>query len=321
MTYVGIDVSKATFVVAYSSAKNSKTRTFKNTTKGVHEFIQTLSVTEHHCVLEATGNYSALLVYLLSKAGITVSLENPLKIKNFARVMLSVNKTDETDARLIALYGERMQPSPYKLRSKSILILKQKRTVLRQLKKQLVATRNLKGSMEILPLFDAKCKQTIEKTITFLEKQIKGMEEELASLAEDEYKKQMDLLTSIKGIGITLAAALIVATGGFTYFDNAKQLTRYLGLSPTYQLSGTSVHVKGHINRNGDPGLRSQLYVAAFSSLRCNTECKACFDRLRSNGKPGKVAVIAVANKLIRQAFAVVTQGKPYVDGFKSAKP
>ena len=321
MTYVGIDVSKATFVVAYSSAKAGKTKTFKNTTKGVHEFIQTLSVTEHHCVLEATGNYSALLVYLLSKAGITVSLENPLKIKNFARVMLSVNKTDETDARLIALYGERMQPSPYKLRSKSILILKQKRTVLRQLKKQLVATRNLKGSMEVLPLFDAKCKQTIEKTITFLEKQIKGMEEELASLAEDEYKKQMDLLTSIKGIGITLAAALIVATGGFTYFDNAKQLTRYLGLSPTYQLSGTSVHVKGHINRNGDPGLRSQLYVAAFSSLRCNTECKACFDRLRSNGKPGKVVVIAVANKLIRQAFAVVTQGKPYVDGFKSAKP
>ena len=321
MTYVGIYVSKATFVVAYSSAKAGKTKTFKNTTKGVHEFIQTLSVTEHHCVLEATGNYSALLVYLLSKAGITVSLENPLKIKNFARVMLSVNKTDETDARLIALYGERMQPSPYKLRSKSILILKQKRTVLRQLKKQLVATRNLKGSMEVLPLFDAKCKQTIEKTITFLEKQIKGMEEELASLAEDEYKKQMDLLTSIKGIGITLAAALIVATGGFTYFDNAKQLTRYLGLSPTYQLSGTSVHVKGHINRNGDPGLRSQLYVAAFSSLRCNTECKACFDRLRSNGKPGKVAVIAVANKLIRQAFAVVTQGKPYVDGFKSAKP
>ena len=103
----------------------------------------------------------------------------------------------------------------------------------------------------------------------------------------------MDLLTSIKGIGVTLAAALIVATGGFTYFDNAKQLTRYLGLSPIYQQFGTSVNVKGHINQNGDSNLRSQLYVAAFSSLRCNAECKACFDRLRSNGKPGKVAVVA----------------------------
>ena len=321
MTYVGIDVSKATFVVAYSSAKTGWTKTFKNTVKGVHEFIQAVSAAEHHCVLEATGNYSALLVYLLSEAGITVSLENPLKVKNFARAMLTVTKTDEIDARLIALYGERMQPAPYKLRSDSILILKQKRTVLRQLKKQLVATRNLRGSLEILPSFDPECKKTIEKTIAFLEKQIKAMEEKIASLAQGEYKKQMDLLTSIKGIGVTLAAALIVATGGFTYFDNAKQLTRYLGLSPTYQQSGTSVNVKGHINRNGDSNLRSRLYVAAFSSLRCNTECKACFDCLRSNGKPGKVAVVAVANKLVRQAFAVVTQGKPYVDGFKSEKP
>ena len=320
MVYVGIDVSKSTFVVAYSSAKTSKTATFKNTTKGIYEFIKTISVSEHHCVLEATGNYSALLVYMLSESGFIVSLENPLKIKSFSRVMLSVVKTDEIDARLIALYGEKMQPAPYRLRSKTILVLKQKRTVLRQLKKQLVATRNLKGSMEVLPIFDSKCKKTIEKTIEFLEKQIKNMEEELASLAQNEFKKQMDLLTSIKGIGVTLATALIITTGGFTYFDNAKQLTRFLGLSPTYQQSGTSVNIKGHINRNGDPTLRSQLYVAAFSSLRCNAECKACFDRLRSNGKPGKVALIAVANKLVRQAFAVVTQEKSYIDGFKSVK-
>ena len=80
MTYIGIDVSKDTFVVAYSPDKNSKTKTFKNTTKGIHEFIRTISKEEHHCVMEATGNYSALLVYLLSEAGITTSLENPLKV-------------------------------------------------------------------------------------------------------------------------------------------------------------------------------------------------------------------------------------------------
>ena len=88
MTYVGIDVSKATFVVAYSSAKGSETKTFKNTVKGIREFIQTISPKENHCVLEATGNYSMLLVYLLSKAGFVVSMENPLKIKNFARVIV-----------------------------------------------------------------------------------------------------------------------------------------------------------------------------------------------------------------------------------------
>ena len=320
MTYIGIDISKDTFVVAYSPNKNSKTKTFKNTTKGIHEFIKTISKEEHHCVMEATGNYSALLVYLLSEAGITTSLENPLKVKNFARAMLSTVKTDEIDARLIALYGEKMNPAPYKLRSDAILTLKQKRTVIRQLKKQLIATRNLKGSMEALPFFDAKCKRSVEKTIAFLEKQIKDLEEDLANLACSEYKKQMDLLTSIKGIGVTLAAALIITTGGFTYFDNAKQLTRYLGLSPTYQRSGTSVNYKGHINRNGDSYLRGQLYVAAFSSIQYNTECKACYERLRSKGKPGKVALIAAANKLIRQAFAVVTQDNPYIDGYASSK-
>lgn len=320
MTYIGIDISKDTFVVAYSPNKNSKTKTFKNTTKGIHEFIKTISKEEHHCVMEATGNFSALLVYLLSEAGITTSLENPLKVKNFARAMLSTVKTDEIDARLIALYGEKMNPAPYKLRSDAILTLKQKRTVIRQLKKQLIATRNLKGSMEALPFFDAKCKRSVEKTIAFLEKQIKDLEEDLTSLACSEYKKQMDLLTSIKGIGVTLAAALIITTGGFTYFDNAKQLTRYLGLSPTYQQSGTSVNFKGHINRNGDSYLRGQLYVAAFSSIQYNTECKACYERLRSKGKPGKVALIAAANKLIRQAFAVVTQDNPYIDGYASSK-
>ena len=173
MTYVGIDVSKVTFVVAYSSVKTNKTRTFKNTVNGVHEFVQTISASEHNCVLEATGNYSALLVYLLSEAGITISLENPLKIKNFARAMLSVTKTDEIDARLIALYGERMQPDPYKLRSDSILVLKQKRTVLRQLKKQLVATRNLKGSMEFFLLLTLNARKPSKRRLHFLKSKSK----------------------------------------------------------------------------------------------------------------------------------------------------
>ena len=114
-----------------------------------------------------------MLVYLLSEAGITVSLENPLKIKNFARAMLSVTKTDEIDARLIALYGERMQPDPYKLRSDSILVLKQKRTVLRQLKKQLVATRNLKGSMEFFLLLTLNARKPSKRRLHFLKSKSK----------------------------------------------------------------------------------------------------------------------------------------------------
>ena len=317
MIYIGIDVSKDSFVAAYPAKSGYTTNTFKNDTKGVRQFIKSLP-DESHCVMESTGNYSMLLLYLLQQAGIPVSMENPQKIKHFSRAMMSVTKTDEIDAKLIAMYGEKMNPDPYKIPSESILLLKQKRTVLRQLKKHLAATLNLQQSLAVLPKQDPTSKVTIEQTIKFLRKQIAKMEEEITHLSNKEFKRQMDLLTSIKGIGNTLASALIVATGGFTYFSSAKQISRFIGLCPTYQKSGTSVNIKGHINRNGDTHLRSQLYIAALASLRCNTACKEMYERLRTNGKSGKVALVAVTNKLIRQAFAVVTNNQPYIDGYVS---
>ena len=317
MMYIGIDVSKDSFVAAYPRKNGYTTMTFKNDTKGVRSFITSLPE-DCHCVMEATGNYSMLLLYLLQQAGIPTSMENPQKIKHFSRAMMTVTKTDEIDAKLIAMYGEKMTPEPYKIPAESILLLKQKRTVLRQLKKHLAATINLQQSLAVLPKQDTTSKVAVEQTIKFLHKQISKMEEEITNLSNKEFKRQMDLLTSIKGIGNTLASALIVATGGFTYFTSAKQISRFLGLCPTYQQSGTSVNIKGHINRNGDTHLRGQLYVAAMASLRCNTTCKEMYDRLRANGKSGRVAIVAIANKLIRQAFAVVNNNQPYIDGYVS---
>jgi transposase len=318
MTYIGIDVSKDSFVSAYPSKSGYTTKSFPNTTSGVRRFISSLPE-DCHCVMEATGNYSMLLLYLLQQADITVSMENPQKIKHFARAMLSTTKTDEIDAKLIAMYGEKMEPAPYKIPSESIILLKQKRTVLRQLKKQLLMMTNLHESMAVLPKQDPTSKASIEQTIRFLRKQISKMEEEITNISNKEYKRQMTLLTSIKGIGDTIASALIIATGGFTYFSSAKQISRFLGLCPTYQQSGTSVNVKGHINRNGDTYLRSQLYIAAMSSIASNSACREAFLKMKERGKSGKVALIAIANKLIRQAFAVVTNNRPYVDGYVSS--
>ena len=318
MTYIGIDVSKDSFVAAYPKKSGYSTKTFLNTTSGVRQFITSLPE-DSHCVMEATGNYSMLLLYLLQQANIIVSMENPQKIKHFARAMLSTTKTDEIDAKLIALYGEKMEPAPYKIPSESIIMLKQKRTVLRQLKKQLIAMTNMQHAMSVLPKQDPTAKVAIEQTIKFLRKQISKLEDEITHLSNKEFKHQMELLTSIKGIGENIASALILATGGFTYFSSAKQISRFLGLCPTYQQTGTSVNVKGHINRNGDTHLRSLMYVVAFSSIRSNTACKETYERLRSRGKSSRVAIIAIANKLIRQAFAVVTNNRPYIDGYVSS--
>lgn len=139
-------------------------------------------------------------------------------------------------------------------------------------------------------------------------------------MPRSEFDGLLKALTSVKGIGVTLATALILTTGGFTYFDNAKQLSRFIGICPIYQQSGTSVNIKGYINRNGDENLRSLLYIAFWSALRYNTTCRECYLRLKVNGKPSKVALIAVANKLVRQAFAIATSDSTYIDGFVLAK-
>ncbi len=233
MTYIGIDISKSTFVAAFPSGSSYSTETYTNDTKGIRKFIGKLSADSHHCVMEATGNYCFLLLYLLEHAGITASLVNPKKIKNYSRVMMSVTKTDDMDARLIADYGEKMKPATYKFPSENLMLLKQKKTVVRQLKKQLTATKNLQSSLDPLPIKDKNCISSLNRTIMFLEKQIKHLEADLVQTVESVFDKQLKALTTIKGIGVTLATALIIATGGFTYFDNAKQLSCHIDLCPT----------------------------------------------------------------------------------------
>ncbi|WP_256465611.1 IS110 family transposase [Cardinium endosymbiont of Oedothorax gibbosus] len=109
----------------------------KNDPKGIETFLAQLDKTTHHCVLEATGNYVALLLQILTEHEIVVSMVNPKQTKHFARMMLVITKTDKVDAQLIALDGEKMQPAPYRMLPQNIQGLNQQKTLLVQLKKQL----------------------------------------------------------------------------------------------------------------------------------------------------------------------------------------
>lgn len=318
MKFIGIDISKSTFVAAYPQLKGYQTHTYTNDIKGVKKFISSLSVADHQCVLEATGNYGTLLLYMLCEQNIAASLVNPKQIKHFARMMMAVTKTDDVDARLIALYGEKMHPPVYKVPAEAVILMKHKKVVLRQLKKQLTSLTNLRGSFTVLPRIDKNSLKALDKTIAFIEKQIGGLEADIVNIANEEFSKQIKSLTSVKGIGITLATSLIISTAGFTQFENPKQLSRYIGICPTYQQSGTSINIKGTINRNGDSDLRSLLYIASWSAIRYNQACRETYQRLKAKGKPSKVALIAVANKLVRQAFAICKAESIYIDGYIS---
>ncbi|WP_238427010.1 IS110 family transposase, partial [Capnocytophaga genosp. AHN8471] len=315
MSYVGIDISKDSFVVAFSSASKSKTITYQNDDKGIEKFINTLDKEQHHCVMEATGNYGVNLLYHLCEQEIKVSLINPKQSNFLSKMKLSTAKTDNKDARLLVEYGEKMNPEVYKMPSDKIILLKQKQTVLTHLIKQRTASKNQLKSLELLNKKDNLAIDMLKNNIDNLDKLIDNLEKDIVSITEEEFEKQVQLLTSIKGIGKKVATTLVIITNGFSFFENPKQLSRYIGICPTYQQSGKSLNYNGHINRNGHSTLRGQLFIASWSAAKYNSSCKALFERLREEGKPWKLAQIAVCNKLIRQAFAVIKSGVAYIDG------
>jgi transposase len=117
----------------------------------------------------------------------------------------------------------------------------------------------------------------------------------------------MQLLCSIPGIGRKTAAYLLLFAGGFTSFQNHRQLIAKAGLCPREFSSGTSVRGKARI---------SKLFMCSWSARKANGACRALYDRLVAKGKNGKLALIAVCNKLLKQAYAIVTSGVPYQADF-----
>ena len=109
---------------------------------------------------------------------------------------------------------------------------------------------------------------------------------------------------------------LLLVAGGFMRLDNYRQLIAKAGLSPREHSSGSSIRGKVRITKMGGSLIRSKLFVCSFSAKKWNTACKALYDRLVAKGKNGKVALIAVCNKRLKQAFAIVKSGVPYQADF-----
>ena len=125
-----------------------------------------------------------------------------------------------------------------------------------------------------------------------------------AALAQNpELVKQVG---SVVGIGKRATAILIVTTQGFKHTENYRQLISYAGLSPKEYSSGSSIRGKVRICKQGGSLLRHTLYMCALNAKETNGACKELFDRLVSKGKNKKLAIIAVANKLLKQVFGVV---------------
>jgi len=310
----GVDISKDVFDVMDEQGFHQK---FTNDPKGYRTFLKGLEA-EALVVMEATGYYHYRLAQYLNCHDIKVSVVNPLQVKRFIQMKLSKIKTDKSDAKAICEYAQKNRVPLYNALNESQAECLQLFRLLDNYLKQRTAIKNKLHGERALGRPSKAVYHSLNRTLKHLNKEIEGLENRLQELVKKDQQQQLTHLKSIPGMGIKTALFLIVITDGFTKFETSSQLCSYVGITPTIRISGSSVRGRSRISKKGNQKLRNLVFLCAFSACKHNRACKELYDRLVAKGKSKKLALIAVANKLLRQAFAVATSGRPYDENYCS---
>lgn len=314
---IGIDISKQTFDVCFKEEKALIHKIFDNNEKGFKRLWQLISKLDT-VVMEASGPYYMQLANYLYSKKIKVCVLNPLIIRRFSQMRFYRAKTDKKDASVILEYGyfNKEELQEWKPNSTVVHALQQQHTCLELLRKQQHQVKRQLEAFSTTGNVSAIVKESLEEIIISLELKIKEIEQHMLLLCKDQYQETYELLTSIPGIGNKTAIMLIVITDNFKKFTHYKKLIAYVGFSPRIYQSGTSVKGKGHICKMGKPQIRKLLYLCSWSAKKCNQVCKQMYERLKSKGKPERVIKIALANKLLKQAFAIATSKQKYLENY-----
>ena len=270
------------------------------------------------CVMEATGYYHVRLAYFLLENGFKVSVVNPLKIKRYIQMELSKIKTDKSDAKMIQLYGKERCPNLWHGQSKTQQESLQLSRLLSIYVKQSTQIKNKLHGESVLGNPSKDVVRSLNRQLKSLKKEIEILELKLEKNVKSEYQESLTLLKSIPGIGNKTALMLLVFTDGFNRFESSKELCSYAGITPIIRQSGSSVKGRPKISKMGNPKLRNLLFMCSFNACKYNRACKALFDRIVAKGKSKKLALIAVCNKLLKQAFSIVKNRIPYDNTYRS---
>ena len=314
---VGLDVSKATLAVCYQVDEMVKHLEVSNNKAGFQQLVKACGA-QCRFVMEATGTYNLALAYYLHEQGGEVAVLNPLVIKRFIQMHLSKGKSDRKDAQWLLRYGQQQPVKVWQPDETTLVECRQLEQVNEQLLKQKTMVSNSLEALQRQPVISKLALKRLQQMLKTLTQQVALVEVELLTLLERRFAAEMTLLCSIPGIGRKTAGMLLLFAGGFTRFDNYRQVIALAGLSPREHTSGTSIRGKVRITKMGGGLIRGKLFMCSFSAKKTNAACAALFDRLVAKGKNKKLALIAVCNKLLKQAFAIVKSGVPYQTDFSS---
>lgn len=320
--FFGVDVSKRTLDITLLKEAVLTYRQFTNDQDGMDELLQWLKALEADFgrmlfCMEATGLYCFVLTEFLAQNKIDTWVEHAAQIKKANA--LDRGKTDKVDSKRIALYASRnldrlrlWEPASATLQKIKHLAALRERLV--DTKKRLAApVKEFEdaGNTAMAKLLE----KSIKSTLSALAKDLKSVEAKIVeAMNEDENVKRLFVIvSSVIGIGFVTAVNLLVYTGGFAQFRDARKLACYCGVAPFEYSSGSSIRGKTKVHYMANKKLKCNLHMASLTAVKLDADLKAYYERKVGEGKNKMSVLNAVKCKLLARVVSVVNKGEEYV--------
>jgi transposase len=302
--YVGIDVSKDRLDVAVLA--ESKEQQVANTSEGIAQLVAWMQELEPELiVVEATGGYQRAVVDALFRAGISVAVVNPARVRQFARACGLLAKTDKLDAQLLAVFGERVQPKLYAGKSEAEKQLGALLVRRKQVEEMLQAEQNR------LRTISPSLRNSVEQVIVCLREQKKCLDEQIQLFLQEQpaWQEQTEILGSTPGVGMVTTATLLAELPELGQMDR-KKIAALVGVAPMNYDSGKK---RGYRKTKGGRGdVRSVLYMSTLVATRYNPLIQSQYQHMLKRGKLKKVALTACMRKFLTILNAMMRDQQPF---------
>lgn len=304
---MGIDICKAHLDVFDGAVGHSER--IANARGAIDTLAQRCAADGVFVLFEATGRYDALLRQALSVAGVRFARVNPARARDFARAAGFLAKTDAVDAHMLATMAQCLRPTPQPMPEPG----RERLVRLHKRRDQLVAARQQERARRC-ECTDAEIAADLDRHLAWLDRDIAAIERRIrdAVAAQAELARLQKLLRSAPGVGGVTAVTLIALLPELGQ-RSPKTIAALAGLAPFNRDSGQQ---RGQRSiRGGRKRVRDALYMAALAAARSHTRFSALYRALRNAGKPAKLALIAVARKLLVCLNAIVRDQRAFQAG------
>jgi transposase len=303
--FVGIDVSKERLDVHVRPGGQAFAVTRDG--KGLHELVEQLrGVNPSLIAVEATGGYVTIVAAAIAGAQLPLAVVNPAQVRHFAQAVGKRAKTDPIDAAVIARFAEAVKPEPRGLPDEAARLLAELVGRRTQIIEMLVAERQRekRASAE-------RVRKSLSRHIRMLEKELPEVDRDIDTMVRGSpvWREKENLLVTFPGVAQTITRGVLADLPELGRLTR-REIASLAGIAPVTRQSGKW---KGKsMIAGGRPAVRSALYMAALSAIRCNPVMREFYQRLLARGKPKMVALIAVARKILTILNAMIRDNRPW---------